>query len=141
MGVRLADVVERAPRRQVVVTDVRGNWAQQWILNVVRAGLMETQPNYAFDPTARMRRGDVARIAARVLAVIAAEHPSRAKMWQDTAPSIADVDPGHLSYPAVSQAVASGVMPLENGAFGLLRPVSGAEAVAIVARLEALAKP
>ena len=36
--------------------------------------------------------------------------------------------PGHLSYPAVSQAVASGVMPLENGAFQLLRPVTGAEA-------------
>jgi hypothetical protein len=106
----------------------------------VRGGLMETQPNYSFDPAARMRRGDVARIVARVLAVIAAERPSRAKVWQDTAPNIADVNPSHLSYPAVSQAVASGVMPLDNGSFGLLRPVSGAEAVAIVARLEALAK-
>ena len=50
--------------------------------------------------------------------------------------------PTHLSYPAVSQAVAAGVMSLdEKGAFQLLRPVTGAEVVEVVTRLEALAKP
>jgi tetratricopeptide (TPR) repeat protein len=141
IGVRLSDILALAPLRQVVVTDVRRNWAQTWIDNVVRAGLMDTQPNYTFEPAARLRRGDVAHTVARVLALIAAQRPSRAKLWQDTAPNIADVNPDHLSYAAVSQAVASGVMPLDNGSFGLLRPVSGAEAVEIIARLEALAKP
>jgi tetratricopeptide (TPR) repeat protein len=141
IGVRLSDILALAPLRQVVITDVRRNWAQAWIANVVRAGLMDTQPNYTFEPAARMRRGDVARAVARVLALIAAQRPSRAKIWQDTVPNIADVHPDHLSYAAVSQAVASGVMPLDNGLFELLRPVSGAEAVAIVARLEALAEP
>jgi hypothetical protein len=38
-------------------------------------------------------------------------------------------------------AVASGVMPLtETGTFQLLRPVSGAEIVEVVGRLEVLAK-
>ena len=49
--------------------------------------------------------------------------------------------PTHLSYPAVSAAVASGVMPLSNGNFELLRGVSGAEAIDIISRLEALARP
>ncbi len=70
LGVRLADVLARAPLRQVVITDVRRNWAQEWIVNVVRAGLMDTQPNYTFEPAAHMRRGDVAHTVARVLAVI-----------------------------------------------------------------------
>jgi Flp pilus assembly protein TadD len=141
LGVRLAPLVQTAPARQVVVTDVRSNWAQAWILAVVRAGLMEPQPNYTFQPGARVRRGDLAGIVSRALAVIAARSPERAAGWQNTTPKIADVAPGHLSYPAVSQAVAAGVMSLENGAFQLLRPVTGAEAVNVVSRLEALAWP
>ena len=55
-------------RRPWVVTDVRGHWAQQWITNVVRAGVMDTQPNYTFQPNARVRRGDLAQTVSRVLA-------------------------------------------------------------------------
>jgi hypothetical protein len=102
---------------------------------------METQPNYTFQPAAVMRRGDIAQTVSRVLALIAARYPTRAKPWQSAAPAISDVPPGHLSHQAASQAVASGVMALDNGAFQLLRPVSGAEAVEIVSRLEALARP
>jgi tetratricopeptide (TPR) repeat protein len=141
LGIRLAPLLSSAFARQIVVTDVRTNWAQEWILAVVRAGVMETQPNYTFQPAARVRRGDFANVVSRALGLVATRSPARAKAWQDTTPKIADIAPGHLSYPAVSQAVASGVMPLENGAFQLLRPVSGAEAVAIVGRLEALARP
>jgi tetratricopeptide (TPR) repeat protein len=141
IGVRLAPLIAAAPERQVVITDVRNNWAQQWIVPVVRAGVMETQPNYTFQPAGRVRRGDLAQIVARALGLIAARNPARAKAWQETVPKIADVSPTHLSYGAVSQAVASGVMPLENGAFQLLRAVTGAEAAAVIARLEALARP
>jgi hypothetical protein len=49
--------------------------------------------------------------------------------------------PGHLSYPAVSDAVVSGVMPLVDGRFEAARPVSGAEAADVIARLRALASP
>ena len=142
LGVRLAPLLARTRPRQVVVTDGRGHWAQQWIQAVVRAGVMDTQPNYTFQPNGRVRRGDMAQTVARVLNLIAANRPAAAKAWQGTKPKIADVSPGHLSYPAVSQAVASGVMPLtETGGFQLLRPVTGNEVIDIVSRLEALAKP
>lgn len=141
IGVRLAPLVAGARERQVVITDVRNNWAQQWIVPVVRAGIMDTQPNYTFQPAGRVRRGDLAQMVSRVLALIAARNPARAQAWQGTTPKISDVGPGHLSYAAVSQAVASGVMPLESGGFQLLRPVTGTEAAEIVARLEALARP
>ena len=55
-------------------------------------------------------------------------------------PTIADLSPGHLRYPAAATAVASGVMPLlEGDRFQVARPVSGAEAVEVVARVRALA--
>lgn len=142
LGVRLTTLVAAARQRQAVVTDVRGHWAQQWILTAVRAGVMDTQPNYTFQPSARVRRGDLAQTVSRVLTLIAAVHPARAKPWRDARLKIADVPPGHLSYPAVSQAVAAGVLPLDaSGAFQLLRPVTGAELVDAIGRLEALAQP
>jgi tetratricopeptide (TPR) repeat protein len=142
LAVRLGSLLAQTRPRQVVVTDGRGHWAQQWIHPVVRAGVMDTQPNYTFQPNSRVRRGDLAQTVSRVLNLIAAHKPDVAKAWEGPRPKIADVPQGHLSYPAVSQVVAAGVMPLaETGGFQLLRPVSGAEAVEILNRLEALAKP
>ena len=141
IGVRLAPLLARTQPRQIVVTDVRNHWAQQWITDVVRAGIMDTQPNYTFQPGGRVRRGELAQTVARVLTLIGATKPAAAKAWQGAKQKIADVPAGHLSYPSVSVAVAAGVMPLaENGTFQLLRPVTGAEVVEVVTRLEALAK-
>ncbi len=142
IAVRLESLLAKTLPRQAVVTDVRGHWAQQWILSAVRAGVMDTQPNYTFQPGARVRRGDLSQTVSRVLALIAASKPAVAKAWLGARLEIADVAQGHLSYPGVSQAVASGVMTLDgNGTFQLLRPVTGAEVVEIVSRLEALATP
>lgn len=140
VGVRLETLIARAAARQVVITDVRGNWAQPWITAVVRAGIMDTLPNYEFDPATVMRRGDLARTVSRVLALIGGVRPGISKKWDGAPVAIADVAPSHLSYPAVSVSVASGVMGLEGGAFGLLEPVSGAEAVDVIGRLEVLAR-
>lgn len=140
IGVRLAPLVAQARPRQVVITDVRGHWAQPWIHSVVQAGIMDTQANYTFDPSGIVRRGDLARTVSRVLSLIAALHPERAARWQSAPIEVSDVAPTHLSYPAVSMAAASGVMPLENAAFDLLRAVTGAEAADVVERLEALAR-
>jgi len=140
--VRLDTLLASVPSRQVVITDIRGDWAQQWILAAVRAGVMRSLPNYQFQPQGPVRRGDLAEVVSRALALIAARTPARADAWRGARLQVADVPPGHLSYPAVSQAVASGVMSLgDGGRFGLLRPVTGAEAVAAVNRLEALARP
>ena len=140
IAVRLATLVARAAPRQVVITDVRGHWAEAWITQVVRASVMDTLPNYQFDPGETVRRGDLARTVARVLTLIAAIHPTEARKWENARVAVSDVAPAHLSYPAVSAAVASGVMSLESGAFRLLDTVNGSEAVEIIGRLEALAR-
>jgi hypothetical protein len=140
VGVRLEALVARAAERQVVITDVRGHWAQSWITAVVRAGIMDTLPNYQFDPGAVVRRGDLARTVSRVLALIDGVRPGASKKWENVPVTASDVPPDHLSYAAVSVAIASGVMALDGGAFRLLEPVSGAEAADTVGRLELLAR-
>lgn len=138
IGVRLESLLARTQPRQLIITDVRGNWAQRWISPVVRSGVMETLANYEFEPARQIRRGEMATVVSRVLGLIAAVNPNAARKWQGAKVSINDVAPSHLSYPAVSAAVASGVMTLSNGNFELLRTISGAEAMDIVSRLEAL---
>jgi len=93
-----------------------------------------------FQPNAVVHRGDLARAVSQVLTRIEIEKPRLAAKWRDPRPRIPDVSPAHLSYPAVARAISSGVMDtLEGGTFQLNRPVSGAEAMQVVDRLEALA--
>ncbi|MEP7116577.1 MAG: S-layer homology domain-containing protein [Acidobacteriota bacterium] len=139
MGVRLGAMLSRAPQRPVVVTDVRGHWARPWIQTVTRAGAMEVFSNYTFQPAAPLRRGDLADAVSRVLGLIAASSPGGVARWDSAAVTVSDVPPGHLAYPAVRRAVAAGVMPLHDGAFQLLAPVSGAEAIDVMTQLTTLA--
>ena len=141
VGVRLEPLLARAQPRQAIITDIRNHWAQPWIGPVVRSGVMDTLANYEFEPRRQVRRGELATTVSRLLTLIASIRPERAKKWQGARVAIDDVAPTHLSYPAVSAAVASGVMPLNGGNFELLRGVSGTEAMDIISRLEALARP
>jgi tetratricopeptide (TPR) repeat protein len=142
LGVRLDELLRRAPRRTAtVITDTRGNWASPWIISVTRAGFMEVYPNHTFQPTSLVRRADLAQVASRVLTLIAAERPAIGASWKDARHKFPDVSTGHLAYRAASMAAEAGVMRVfDDGSFGLARPVTGAEAVAAVRRLEELAE-
>jgi len=138
IGVRLGPVLAAASPVQVVVTDIRTHWAAQWVAAVIRAGVIDEFPNHTFQPDAPLRRVDLASAVRRVVALLAESRPAlRADLT--ARPEIADVAPGHLNYPDVAAAVASGVMPLVDGRFGLNEPVTGSDAIAIVGRLQALA--
>jgi hypothetical protein len=141
VGVRLEALLAQAKPRQAIITDIRGHWAQSWITPVVRAGVMDTLANYEFEPSRLVRRGELATTVSRLLSLVAVLRPEQAKRWQGVRIAVNDVASTHLSYPAVSAAVAAGVMPLSGGNFDLLRGVSGAEALEIIGRLEALARP
>ena len=139
LGVRLDEILRGAPVRDVVVTDTQQHWAAAWIVQVARAGVMEPFANHTFQPNARITRADLAGAVSRVVALIAASRPDVRPRLAER-PQIADMAASHLSYPAVAVAVASGVVPLlANGGFQVGRPVSGGEAMEVVARLRTLA--
>jgi tetratricopeptide (TPR) repeat protein len=142
LAVRLDDLLAANRRvNAVVITDTRGSWAAGYILTVARAGVMEVYANHTFQPDALVRRVDLAQAASRVLELIASRSPQLASTWRAGAKrTFPDIGPRHLRHAAVSLAVAAGVMTtLEDGSFGLTRPVTGAEAVAAVTKLQELA--
>lgn len=142
LGVRLEDLLRRARgSNAVLTTDTRSSWAAPWIMAVTRAGVMEPFANHTFQPNATVRRGDLAGAASRVLTLIGADKPKLAVRWRDPRPRFTDLSPTHLGYPAAARSVSAGVMsPLEGQTFQLSRPVTGAEALDTVSKLEALAK-
>jgi tetratricopeptide (TPR) repeat protein len=124
----------------IVITDTRGHWASPYILAAARAGVMEVYPNHTFQPDAVVRRADMARAVSRVLELVAQRNAQLAASWRASRRTFPDLGPGHLSYPAAALAVNAGVMTTpEDGSFQLTRPVTGAEAVASIARLAQLA--
>ncbi|MEX2271862.1 MAG: S-layer homology domain-containing protein [Vicinamibacterales bacterium] len=140
-GLRLEPLLASAPQRApVVMTDIRDHWANTYIQRVTRARIMDAFPNHTFQPDSIVRRGDFAQAVSRALNVMAARRPGLAARWRGARPSLTDVPPGHLAYPAVSIAVASEVMTAPNGQFDLTRPITGAEAIDALARLQALAR-
>jgi tetratricopeptide (TPR) repeat protein len=143
LAVRLQDLLSASRRvNAVVITDARNSWASTHIMAVARAGVMEVYPNHTFAPEAVVRRSDLAMAASRVLDLIAARNPQLAASWRRGQRKFPDVGPRHLSYPAVSLAVEAGVMTtMEDGTFRLAQPVTGAEAVAAVQKLQELGGP
>jgi len=141
IGVRLDYVVKTAPRTSAaLITDTRSSWAAPWILSVTRAGIMEVYPNHAFQPNAVVRRADLAQAVSRALTLIAAGNPRLAASLRTARGKFPDVPPGHLNYSAASIAVQSGAMSVtSDGTFQLSRPITGAEAIAAMNRLEELA--
>ncbi len=140
VAVRLDRLLRQARRNDAVfITDTRDHWASTYILEVGRAGVMEVYPNYTFQPSAPVRRGELASVVSRLLSILAASRPALAEKWRNPQYTFSDLAPGHLSYTAAALAATAGILPaLEGNTFQLARLVTGAEAVAVVERIERL---
>jgi tetratricopeptide (TPR) repeat protein len=139
IGLRLQSILERAPAQAVVITDARNHWASEWIMATAGAGVMEPYENHTFQPSNVVRRSDLAQAVARILKVIAAGRPQLLKDWQSRMQKMGDVGVSNLHYADASLSVAAGIIPLVDGnSFQLSRPVSGAEAIEAITRIEQL---
>lgn len=140
LGIRLEAALARAPRRvTVVLTDVRSHWAAPWILPITRAGWMESFTNHTFQPSAFVRRADLAQAVWRVAQDLGAALPLDLARWRASRPALRDVPRDHLAYAAIAGALASGAMAMgEAERFEPNRAATGSEVVAAIARLEQL---
>jgi len=93
------------PAEPGVITDLRGSWAERWIMAVARAGVMEAFANHTFQPRAIVRRVDLAPIAGRL--ILGLSTPQQAKSWQSAQTPFTDLFPGHLAYTAASTSTSS----------------------------------
>jgi len=120
---------------------VRGHWAAQWILPVVRAGWIEVLPNHTFQPAAVVHRADLARIVVAVLTEQAAARGRPLDTAGSAARVFADVPRDHAARRVAAVVVAAGIMTVDAGnRFQPEAAVSGNELMATIGRLEALSR-
>jgi hypothetical protein len=101
---------------------------------------MDVYANHTFLPRTPVTRSELAQVASRLLARIAAEHPGERAAWEGKRLQFGDMPPEHLAYTDASAAVSAGVMTTKTGnSFQPLSTVSGAEAAQAIAKLESLA--
>jgi tetratricopeptide (TPR) repeat protein len=143
IGVRLASLLPVNRARDVgVITDIRGHWAETWILAVARAGVLDPFANHTFQPRTAVRRVDFEQGVVRLLARVVVVAPAQARKWANARGRFTDIAASHLAYPAASTAVAAGVMnAAPDGSFQPSRLVTGAEAMEAVEELRAMVGP
>ena len=141
IGIHLETLLARAPARAVdVATDIRAHWAATWIVPVTRAGIMTIYPNHTFQPSATVRRSDLASIVASLVRLAGTSRRAELTRWQAAWPRFTDLAAGHLAYGSAALAVASGAMAVDaDGRFEPTRAVTGRELDAAVRRIDAIA--
>ena len=136
IAIQLEGLGERVqePLTGVIMIDIDGSWAEDYIREVVAWRVMEPFQNHAFRADLEVSRMMFAEVAYRILELIEATDGGRR-----VRPT--DVSSAHYLYDRVLAVVGQGVLPLgPRDEFGLLEPVSGDEATAAVQRLVRLAR-
>ena len=142
IGVRLADLLGDAAFGMAtpILTDTRDHWAGRWIVETVRAGVMQVGAGNRFEPERPVRRGDLADVVAGVLDLVGDFDPDAARRWSAARVRFSDMSPGHLNYDSATRAVAAGVIrTFGDQRFDPTGPVSGSDAVSAVEQLVRLA--
>ena len=142
IGVRLDELLDDAAFGMAtpILTDTRDHWASRWIVETVRAGVMEAGAGNRFEPERPVRRGDLADVVAVVLDLVGDFDPDAERRWRAARVRFSDMSPGHLNYDSATIAVAAGVMrTFGDQRFDPTGPVSGSDAVGAVEQLVRLA--
>ena len=136
IAIQLEGLGERVdePLTGVIMTDINGSWAEDYIREVVAWRIMEAFQNHAFRADLQVSRMMFAEVAYRVLELLGATDGVRR-----VRPT--DVSSAHYLYDRILVVIGQGILPLgPRDTFGLLEPVSGEEATAAVQRLVRLAR-
>jgi tetratricopeptide (TPR) repeat protein len=117
-----------------VAVDISGSWARAHIARVLALDVMDLFPNHTFQPGQAVRRGELARAAARVLELLSGRsRPGSAPL---------DMAPANNAFDAVVRVVGAGLMELNpEGGFEPARPVTGREGLDVVEALGRAAEP
>jgi tetratricopeptide (TPR) repeat protein len=141
IGLRLQPVLSKSTEHvNAVATDVRGHWAEPWILPVTQSGVMDVYPNHTFQPGNTVRRTDLARVVSQLLTLIASEKQIDLAKWKAARPAFPDLPVTNVYYASAALAVSAGAMTqLDGNRFGPTTPTTGAAAVAAMTRLQQIA--
>jgi len=121
-----------------VATDVPANyWARSFIEEALNTGIIERYPDGSFQPDKKVNRAEYAMLIQHFM-VKAYDDPGLETEYFGSKSTFADVLNTSPVFNAIMLVSSRGIMPgFEDGTFGPLNAVSGAEALNIIRNLKA----
>ena len=114
--------------------DVRGSWAEGWIEEAMKLGVVETDPDGNFYPAESVTRAGYARAVARILTMVTRDQTLETRYFGENPSRFSDVSSSHFAYPAMALCSERGIMKadLVTGGFNPAGGVGGADALLII---------
>ena len=115
-------------------SDSKGHWAETWINEMTKLGVLEVSPDRKFHPNEVISRAEYA-MSVQSLLVLATKDPGLETRYFGESPSrFSDVPSSHYAYNAMALCAERGIMQADmiTGNFDPTGTVSGADALLII---------
>lgn len=117
-----------------IIVDNFDYWGKNFVQKTVDLGIMDIYPNRTFQPNLPISKLELARAASRLLEILETNQGIKV---QKTKIEVPDVSARNIYYKMIDEALSAGLLSLDaDGNFHPGRPVSGAEAISMVNRLQ-----
>ncbi len=122
----------------VVPNDAKGHWAETWIKDMIRYGIMNIEPDGNFYPDDNINRAVYAMAVQRLLVVATRDESLETRYFGEAQSRFSDVPSSHFAYNAMALCAERGIMQADviNGRFEPTGNVTGADALLIIRTLQ-----
>ena len=122
----------------VVPNDSRDHWAETWIKDMIRYGIMNGEPDGNFYPDDDINRANYAMAVQRLLVVATRDESLETKYFGEAQSRFSDVPASHFAYNAMAICTERGIMEIDmmNNRFNPTGDVTGADALLIIRNLQ-----
>ena len=121
-----------------IPNDSKGHWAETWIKDMIRYGVMNVEPDGNFYPDDSINRATYAIAVQRLLVVATRDESLETKYFGEPQSRFSDVPSSHFAYNAMALCAERGIMQADmmTGRFMPTGPVTGADALLIIRGLQ-----
>ena len=121
-----------------VPNDSRGHWAETWIKDMIRYGIMNVEPDGNFYPDDDINRANYALAVQRLLVVATRDESLETKYFGEAQSRFSDVPASHFAYNAMAICTERGIMEIDmmTNRFNPAGDVTGADALLIIRNLQ-----
>lgn len=119
-------------------TDLGTSWARGYAEKAITYGLMDVAPDGSFMPEEKVTRAELALTLQRIMASVTRDPSLETKFFGETKGDFTDLSPQSPFYNAARLMTSRGIMKArQDGSFGAMEVVPGAEALEILRQFEA----
>ncbi len=119
-------------------SDAVGHWAETWVRDMLRYGIIDPLPNGNFLPDETITRAEYAMAVQRLLVAATRDQSLETRYFGESPSRFSDVSSSHPAYNAMALCSERGIMQADvmTGAFDPAGFVGGADALLIIRTLQ-----